>query len=337
MTKSDRPTRILLACPAETKQIFSDIAPALRARDLEVSQVYTEGYNSIDPGSWRSVDIAVSFGIPCGAGEMDAAPDLRALVVPTIGYDWIDASAATERGILIANGVTPENYESVAEAGILLILAALYDLRGAEALLRGTGARGRAQMLRGRTIGLVGYGHIARALVDRLQGWGVDILVNRRSTIHDDPRTRLAPLQELVETADIIVIVADLNPSSQHLVGAAELARMKPGTVLVNLSRGGLIDEAALVRHQSEGGGLRLALDVFEREPLPMDSPLRGFEQAILTPHCIAHTEECLAALPASAIRNVFALIAGEIPASLCNPAALEKYEERFMHGHGRV
>ena len=116
-------------------------------------------------------DVAVCYGIELGARELGAALRLRGIVSPTIGYEWIDEDAASALGIAVANGAVPENRESMAEAAVLLMLAALYDLPGAQQeLARDTKSRTPPRMLKGKRIGLVGYGEIARAIVARLTG-----------------------------------------------------------------------------------------------------------------------------------------------------------------------
>lgn len=270
---------------------------------------------------WESVRVVVPFALPFAAEEMDRAPRLQAIVVPSLGYEGIDLDAATERGIIVANGAAQENFDSVAEAAVMLILMCLYDIREAERRLRDNMPRqgpSQARMLRGKTVGLIGWGNIAHALAARLASWQVQLLVHTRSAI-DEGHIEQVELHELVARSDVVVPLVPLTAQTHHLLSREVLARLKPGAVLVNLSRGAVIDEAALAEPAiaSRLGGI--ALDVFETEPLPPDSPLRRLPGAILTPHEISHTQENLAALLSLTIANVEAVLRGERPKTQVN------------------
>jgi phosphoglycerate dehydrogenase-like enzyme len=245
---------------------------------------------------------------------------LLGIVSPTIGYEWIDEAAASSRGILVVNGAVPENQESMAEAAVLLLLAALYDLPGAQAELRAAGRRRTPpRMLKGKTVGLLGYGNIAKAMIARLQGWGADLIVHRRGDTGTDERVHFVSLAALLERSDALILLASLNEASRGIIDAAALDRMKKGAVLINIARGGILDEAALAKRLADGRLSMAALDVFETEPLPDGSPLRALSNAILTPHAIGHTVESFAAIPAAAIDNALALSRWEMPASARN------------------
>ncbi|MGE0666128.1 MAG: NAD(P)-dependent oxidoreductase [Sphingomonadales bacterium] len=318
--------RIVAAGPAMSAPLLDPIAGALAGLGHHVTAHYGEAR---DLGAdWAEADVAVWYGLPCGHDVLARAPSLRAVVAPTIGCEWIDHRAATDLGILVVNGQVPENYESMAEAAVLLMLAALYDLRGTEAELRGTGRRGKPRMLRGKTVGIIGFGNIARCLVTRLEGWGVRILANTR-TPREAPGVAFVPLDALIAESDVVVVLASLNGESLHLLEERRLARIRRDAVLLNLSRGPVVDEAALARLVAAGHLSAVALDVFEVEPLPADSPLRALPNAILTPHSIGHTTESFAAIPRVAVANVLAVIAGEVPASTLNPDALERWKAK--------
>jgi phosphoglycerate dehydrogenase-like enzyme len=275
---------------------------------------------------FAEVRVLVMFGFPCTAEDMDRAPSLRAIVVPGLGYEGIDVEAATRRGIFVANGQVSENVDTVAEAAFLFMLMALYDVHAAEARLRaglpGAATPG-ARMLRGRTVGVIGYGNIARAFISRLRNWGVRILVNSRS--HDAPvdpdhAVEFVGLDELLRRSDVVVPLVALGPATHHLLDRDRLAGLREGAVLVNLSRGGVIDETALAEPAVASRLQAIALDVFEQEPLPMTSPLRDLPNTILTGHDIARTRENIEALFQKAIDNVLTALAGGIPATALNP-----------------
>src|SRR5271165_2306522 len=168
--------RVVTVCRPPQAGLLDDVAARLRAAGCEVVSFGAVESFPTDGSALAEADVLVcSPALACTRALMAGAPRLRAVISPFIGVEGIDENAATELGILVANGQTSENAESMAEATILLMLAALYDLRHSEAVMRGEVSRpagSRALMLRGRTVGLIGYGNIARAITVRLGGWG---------------------------------------------------------------------------------------------------------------------------------------------------------------------
>jgi len=322
--------KAVVAGPAGSEVLLGPIGVALAANEWAVTSLYGDSLGSIEPGCWSEMEILICYGLPCGAQELRTARRLRGIVSPTTGYEWIDEDAASDLNIIVANGAVPENQESMAEAAILLTLAALYDLPGAQSELRGAAQRRTPpRMLKGKAIGLLGYGPIARAMVARLQGWGADLLVHRRTGACTDERVRFVGLDFLLEASDVLVLLASLNDGSRGLIDAAALDRMKVGAILVNVARGGIVHEQALAERLADGRLSMAALDVFETEPLPVGSPLRSLSNAILTPHAIGHTIESFAAIPATAVENALALSRWEIPASTRNPHIAPAWHSR--------
>lgn len=310
--------------------LLDPVTAGLSAEGWSVTRFYGGRLEDIVPARWIDAEILVCYGLACGTSQLQTAPRLRGIVSPTIGHEWIDEAAASALGILVVNGAVPENQESMAEAAILLLLAALYDLPGAQAVLRGSGQRRTPpRMLKGKTIGLLGYGNIAKAIIARLQGWGVDLIVHRRAEIGADERVRFVSLAALLESSDILLPLASLNRDSRGIIDAAALDRMKTGAVLVNIARGEIIDEKALAERLADGRLSMAALDVFETEPLPSDSPLRTLSNAILTPHAVGHTIESFAAIPATAIENALMLSRWEVPASTRNTPIVKAWLNR--------
>lgn len=315
---TDGPAVVIASAP-EARPLIEPAVAELERRGIQVASFYGRDFDCVDRDAFAAAQVLLSFAIGVGEVEFDAAPNLLAAVSPILGYEWIDEAAATARGIAVANGLVPENYESMAEAAVMLLLVGLYDLHGVEDSLRRGARPPLGRMVKGRKIGIVGFGNIARSVVERLQGWGAEFLVHRRRE-EADPRVRNVSLDALLEESDAILLLASLNPGSKHLIGAPELAKMKRDAVLINLARGGLIDEEALIAHVATGGLARVILDVFETEPLPPESPLRALPGAILTPHAIGHTQETFAGIPRVIVSNIQSIIDRQLPASLCNP-----------------
>lgn len=321
---------ILMVGTPESQQLLAPVAAGLSGSDNRVTEHYGSAFGTIDHTALEKAEILLCFGLQCGLAEMRRVPALRAIVSPTIGYEWIDEDAASQLGILVVNGAVPENHQSMAEATVLLILASLYDLPGAQAELRdGPGARLRPRMLKGKTVGLIGFGNIGQGIVARLQGWGATFLVHRRSSGHVDDPVRFVPLDTVLGESDIVVVAASLNDSSRHLIDAAAPDKMKTDAIFINVARGGVVDENALVNSLENQRISMVALDVFETEPLPADSPLRHVPKAILTPRSVGHTIESFAAIPHVAIDNVLALSRGEVPASTRNAHIAPQWVER--------
>ncbi len=273
------------------------------------------------------VEILLSTGVRCGAKEMDRMPRLRAIVSPVLGYDWVDAGEASRRGIAVCNTEAAENREGMAESTIMLLLALLYRLQDTEKLLR-TNASGdplKRHILKGRTVGIIGWGGITREVVKRLAAWGCHFIVHSRSATGTVPGVTFVPLDELLERSDAILVLTSLNPSTRHMLGREQFAKVRPGTLLVNTARGAIIDEAALVEALKSGQLGAAAIDVFETEPCPPDHPLRDLPNVILTPHAIGHNEEAKAAGPALTAAILKTLAEGGLPDSCKNREAFTR------------
>lgn len=286
---------------------------------------------------WATADALLMPGmLACSRETIAAAPNLRGIISPYIGTEGIDEKAATDLGVVVGNCQTPENYESVAESTILLMLASLYRLHGKEKVLRDnlpmpSPIHQGAATLRGKKIGLIGFGKIAQSVAVRLSTWSLTIQVYM-------PRVRpplpsyitCTPLEELLRTSDVVAVLASLNDETRHMLNAERLALMKPGAVLINTSRGALIDENALYDLAKDGHFGAVALDVFEAEPLSPNSPLRRLPNTILTPHCIAATQELLTAVHRASTEDMLRLLDGKAPQNVRNPDVLPIWEKRW-------
>jgi D-3-phosphoglycerate dehydrogenase len=261
-------------------------------------------------------------------------PQLRrckGIISAGIGYDTVDVETATAHGILVAN--VPEYcLEDVAEHALTLLLAALRGVVGQDrSMRRGEWSRQcalRTRRLRGLTLGLVGFGRIARALVEKSAGLGLRYLAYDP---YVQPETAaaysvsLVDLETLLRQSDLISIHVPLNAETWHLIGERELGMVKPGAVLVNTSRGPVVDEQALIRALQDGRLGAAGLDVFEEEPLPVDSPLRQMENVVLTPHTAAYSEDAAVELYRQACQEAIDIIAGRIPKGAVNAHRLGK------------
>ncbi|MGE8637587.1 MAG: NAD(P)-dependent oxidoreductase, partial [Achromobacter sp.] len=277
-----RPTRIFLHDDPAMAALFEDLASGLAASGAQVVRGRIDADELNDPQAlckrFEEVEIAVfSSRSRCPAPLLDAAPHLHGIVAPTIGTETIDVAAASARGILVGHGATPENVLSMAEATVLQILNLLYRPDLSESVLRGKRARPDglarphwARTLAGRRVGLVGYGRIGQAVAQRLLAFGADVWVaNRSGTAPADAPAglRFSTLREVLPQAEILTLHADARAGATPLIGAAELARLPAGALLVNTARGQLVDEAALVQALACGHVAAAALDTFVVEP----------------------------------------------------------------------
>lgn len=265
---------------------------------------------------------------PLPADLFDHAPRLRGVVRHGVGVDMIPVAAASARGIPVAN-VPGSNREAVAEHVLACFGLLARRLHRMDGTLRGAGwAASRALAdgsteLAGKTAGIVGVGAIGgRIAAICHHGYGMRVLGHQRRLEGLPAHVQGAPLDELLRASDYLVLCCPLTAATRHLVDARRLALMKPGAFLVNVSRGPLIDEAALV-HALAGRRLGgAALDVFDEQPLRPDHPLLALDNVLLTPHAAGLTEESMARMSRGAAEEVLRLLAGERPLNLVNPEA---------------
>lgn len=249
-----------------------------------------------------------------------AGPDLRVVANLAVGYDNVDLAATAERDVVVAN--TPDVLtDSTADLTLALLLAVERRLLEADAVIRSGGAWAweprwlLGRDLTGLRLGVVGFGRIGRAVARRAQAFGMEVVARRSRSAADAglPDDAQLELAELLATSDVVTLHCPLTPDTHHLVGEAELASMKRDAVLLNTSRGPLIDEAALVR-ALRGGRLRGAgLDVFEHEP-QLAPGLRELDNVVLTPHVGSAGVQTRDAMALLAVDNVLAVLDGRAP-----------------------
>ncbi|HEU4354385.1 MAG TPA: D-2-hydroxyacid dehydrogenase, partial [Actinomycetota bacterium] len=256
--------------------------------DDPVLEQILEGLEVIVTG----IDEAVFERLLAGAG-------VRWIHSISAGVEHLPLTRMAERGILLTNS-----------AGAYATAMAEYALGAALMLARGfptwlEGQRDRRwlederelTLLRGKRLGIVGYGAVGREVAAGARALGMEVWATKRTPLFPsgEPLDRLLPatdLHELLATCDVVVLCASLNRTSRHLIGEAEFGAMRPATVLINVARGGLVDEEALVSALRDGRLAGAVLDVTDEEPLPGDSPLWTTPNLILTPHVSGHAAE---------------------------------------------
>ncbi|MCO5157261.1 MAG: 2-hydroxyacid dehydrogenase [Aquamicrobium sp.] len=241
-------------------------------------------------------DYAVAFGMSVPEEALRAAKRLRLLHRWGVGVDGVPLDTCGELGVVVAK-CTGSNARPVAEFAVGAMLACSRSLIVADRSTKeGQWLKKqvwmRNTMLAGRTVGLVGFGAIARKVAQLLSGFGCDVLYTKRTRLPEDEEAalgvRFAAMDAILE-ADIVSLHCPLNDRTRNMIGAAELDRMKPHAILVNTARGGLVDEDALATALRTGKIRAAAIDVFEREPVDADNPLLGLDNVILSPHIAAN------------------------------------------------
>jgi D-3-phosphoglycerate dehydrogenase len=288
----------------------------------------TGGDAALLPGCTVAIITAL---IDANGAWMDAAGDaLRAICRPGIGVDNIDIAAATKRGILVIN--TPDGpTESTAEHAVALLLALAKQVVASDRVLRTEGwraARLRGIEVRGKTLGIVGLGRIGRRVAQICrQGLGMHVVAYDPPVPDETFATldvaRAATLDDLLPHAQFLSLHCALTPETRHLIGARELGLLPPGALLINVSRGAVVDQAALMAALSDGRLAGAGLDVFDPEPLPGDHPLLRLPNVILTPHIASYTADGARAMHIGVAQQVVQLLRGERPPHIVNPEAL--------------
>jgi phosphoglycerate dehydrogenase-like enzyme len=270
------------------------------------------------------------------AAFMDRAPALRVISRTGIGYDLVDVAEATRRGIAVCN--TPDGPTvSTAEHTVTLVLAVAKDVKRSERdLERGVGdyySRHAAVELDGRTLGLVGYGRIARRVGRACAGLGMHVIAFDPflpETAFQPGARRAGTLRQLLAEADVVSVHVPLTDDSRGMFGASEFAAMKPGAVFVNTARGGLVDGDALLAALDAGHLHGAGLDVTDPEPLPVGHQLLGRPDVVVTPHVASGTIDGKIRIFRAALANALAVLADEQPNDIVNP---EVWDHRIALG----
>jgi glyoxylate reductase len=261
------------------------------------------------------------------AEVMDAAGDgLKVIANMAVGYDNVDLDAAGERNVVVTN--TPEVLnETTADTAFLLLLAAARRLGEAERLLRSGGweAWGPMQLtgpdVWGKKLGVVGFGRIGQAVARRARGFDMEVLYHdqyRNESAEKETGAQYLELDELLRTCDFISVHTPLTPETRHLIGQGELDLMQPTSVLVNSSRGPVVDEGALADALAERRIFAAGLDVYEAEP-EVHPKLLELENVVLAPHIGSASIETRNKMAALAAENIVAVLAGQEPKTPVN------------------
>jgi D-3-phosphoglycerate dehydrogenase len=251
----------------------------------------------------RGMDGIIAGDDPLTRPVIFAADRLRVIAKWGIGTDGIDFAAARERGIKVSNtpSVFGDAVADVAMAYVLMLARQLHRIHAS--IVDGKWLKHRGEVLAGRTLGIAGFGDIGRSVAARARGFGMKVIAHDIAVGATDAAVRLGV--ELVDRAELFVLCAPLTPETRHMINRDTLALMSSGSYLVNVSRGSLVDEVALVEALASGQIAAAGLDVFEEEPLPDSSPLRRFPQCVFGSHNGSNTRLAAERASEKAVANV--------------------------------
>jgi D-3-phosphoglycerate dehydrogenase len=264
-------------------------------------------------------------GEPYSERVLAGLPELRIVSRNGVGYDKIDVPAATKRGVAVT--ITPEgNHQAVAEHTLALMLAvARTVVQNAVDCRAGHWRRRRAFIpLRGATLGIVGLGRIGRSVAVRAAAFGMQLVACEQFPNAEFVKqygVRLVDLDTLLAEADFVTLHAPLTPETREMINQRTLARMKPGSVLVNTARGGLVNEGDLLAALKSGHLAGAGLDVLRVEPPPADHPFLALDNVVVTPHVAALDSRAIEDMATGAAQNIIDVLAGRWPAAcIINP-----------------
>lgn len=303
--------RALVTC-RQMQDVMDRFAPEFDARGIEVVQPEVVQ----QPTEAELIEIIGDFdGMIAGDDPLTAdvlahADRMKIISKWGVGTDGIDKAAAAARGIKVTN--TPNVFgDEVADVAMGFVTMLARQLHRIDASVRDGGwLKVRGQSLTGLTLGIIGFGSIGQAVGRRGLGFGMDVLAYDVTDASQAAATEMGvgyvALDVLLGASDYVVLCAPLTPATRHIVNAQTLAQMRDGARLVNVSRGPLVDEAALVDALRSGKLAAAGLDVFEEEPLPASSPLREFPECVFGSHNGSNTLEGVLRASALAVDNLF-------------------------------
>ncbi len=275
-------------------------------------------------GGSETVRVIVSEYIPVGATVLEKAPGLKGVIAYGAGYDHLDVPYLSRKGIQVCN-CRGENAQAVAELTFGLLLALLRKIHLADRWVRedqwARAGRALPEWMMGRelwkkTLGIVGLGQIGSRVAKIASGFEMNILAYD-PFVKGKPVDSFASLEEVLAQSDILTVHVPINAQTAKMIGPREIGRMKPGSLLVNTSRGGVIDESSLIEALSEKRIRGAALDVFQGEPVSSGYPLLKLDNVVLSPHMGAMTQEAGDRLSRAVTRQARDIVEGRQPESL--------------------
>ncbi|MFJ2448019.1 2-hydroxyacid dehydrogenase [Pseudomonas sp. NPDC087626] len=323
--------------------LYKKLSPALMTRLQERAQVTL--IDTLDSDGLQCLRAALpsahgllGASLRLDAELLDLAPRLEAVSSVSVGVDNYDIDYLSGRNILLSN--TPDVLtETTADTGFALILATARRVVELANLVRGgqwnhnIGPLHFGSDVHGKTLGIIGMGRIGEALAQRGHfGFGMPVIYhsnNPKPAVEKRFNAQYRSLPQLLQQADFICLTLPLTAQTQGLIGAEEFALMRPESIFINISRGKVVDENAMIAALQQRQIRAAGLDVFEREPLQHDSPLLHLDNVVATPHIGSATHETREAMARCAVDNLLTALVGERPANLVNEVVWRQRLER--------
>ncbi|MFC7376518.1 MULTISPECIES: NAD(P)-dependent oxidoreductase [unclassified Brachybacterium] len=311
---------------ADGTTVYGDIGlGALAEHGIQWSLV-GEGGGPLRAGELEGYDaVLLLSGTPLGRDQLEGVTTLKHVARFGAGYDSVDLAACDERGITVTNAPTGLRVP-MAHTALTFVFALAHNLLPKDRLVREADwdrkADYRGPGLAAATIGVIGLGGIGQETVRQLRALDLEVVAwNRSPRPEFCAETGISQLEldEVIARSDYLIVTVAATGETRHLIGARELAAMKETAFLVNIARGAVVDEPALITALQEGTIAGAGLDVFEVEPLPADSPLIGMDNVVLSPHSLCWTQDFTDAVGAEALGEVIAMAAGRTPHHVVN------------------
>jgi len=313
-----------------TREVFDETIDFLKSHfEVESNQsdriygrdeliVKLQGKDGVQTSSSDKIDIEL----------LEKCPAIKAVCNTAVGYNNIDVDACTRHGVMVTNtpGVLTD---SVADYSMGLVIATCRRMTEGEAYLRKGEWKGTflkqmlGQDVHGATLGIFGFGRIGQAIARRARGFDMKIFYHSRNRATADAEAESGAVyidkESLLRKADVVVLILPFTPQTQHFIGAKELALMKSSAVLINMARGGIVDDAALIEALRKKQIWAAGLDVYENEPR-LNPGFLELDNVVLSPHIASASEPTRKAMAMTAARNLAAALSGADPPNLLNP-----------------
>jgi phosphoglycerate dehydrogenase-like enzyme len=325
-------TRLRVVIPADSPPLVGRSRYLADLQELADVVLYADRPQSDDEKLRRLQDADILLNsrghVRFTATVLNQLPQLKMIAVCGIGYDAIDLAAATSRGIVVSN-IPGRTATVVAEHAFALMLAVARRLAWMTAEVRHGRWPGELGVsLIGRRVGVIGTGNIGRQMLRLCRQFGMEAVA---WSFHPQPSVaaeigfQYVTLPELLQTADVVSVHVRLSEQSRGLIGPAELAQMKPDSILINTARSAIVPTSALADALQRGALLGAGIDVYDAEPVAADSPLLSCRNVVLTPHSADQTQEGLDLLTLGCVDNIRAFLQGS-PTHVVNPDVLNRH-----------
>ena len=307
---------------AQLERSFQEAGEEILFRDWTSSQQVIDGA--------KDADAIILMAVQITGDVMDAMPNLKFIGRCGIGVDNVDLEAATARGIVVCNVPDHCTYEVASHVFAMMMALERQLLPFIDRAKQGGYANGKVikcHRIKGQTLGILGYGKIGRELAKMALGMGMHVLIYDPyiSDFHSDEDIAATDMDTLLKESDVISIHTPLTPDTHHMISAPQLQKMKNSVILLNASRGGVVNTEDLIAALKDGTIAAAGLDVIEGEPIPVDHEIFQLKNVLFTPHVGMYSEEAMEDMYHKLFQQTMDTLHGKKPNNVVNPAVLER------------